>query len=61
MPIQLSAAQKTVIFNVLLLSILEMIFFIIGRAVEKEYGMVFGALLIFGLNFVFLLCARRIQ
>ena len=61
MPIQLSAEQKTLVLNVLLVSILETFLFFVGRAVEKDYGMFFGALLIFGLNFVFLLAARRIQ
>jgi hypothetical protein len=61
MSIHLDDEQKTLVFNVLLVSILETFLFFIGRAVEKDYGMFFGALLIFGLNFVFLLAARRVQ
>jgi hypothetical protein len=61
MSIHLGDEQKTLVFNVLLVSVLETFLFFIGRAVEKDYGMFFGALLIFGLNFVFLLAARRIQ
>jgi hypothetical protein len=36
MSIQLSTAERTIVFNALLLSILETFFFIVGRAVEKE-------------------------
>ena len=61
MPIQLSAGRRHIVFHALLLSILETIFFLVGRAVEKEYGVAFGALLIFGFNFVFLLAARSTE
>jgi hypothetical protein len=61
MSIQISAEQKRLVFFALMLSFLETVLFFIGRAVEKDYGMFFGALLIFGFNFLLLLSYRRAE
>jgi hypothetical protein len=59
MLIHLNDEQKRVLFFALLLATLETLLFLVGRAVEKDYGTVYGALLMFGLNFLFLIPTRR--
>jgi hypothetical protein len=61
MRIQFTAEQKRLLWFAFLLSTLETILFLIGRAVEKDYGMIYGALLMFGLNFLLLPSYRRAE
>jgi hypothetical protein len=59
MPIVLTPAQARLLWFAFLLSTLETALFLIGRAVEREYGLIYGALLMFGFNFLLLLSYRR--
>lgn len=45
----------------LFLSSLEVILFVVGRALESTYGFISGGLVIFILNFLFLLSTRMIS